>query len=243
MPLEDIIAAHLDELFPGMEICEHHAFRVTRNEDFEVEEDDAENLLKALERELVRRRFGPPVRLEVEETINARVLELLVSELDVSEAEVFRLPGPLDMTGLWTIVSLDRDDLKQRKFVPKTSRQLSEVESAQAPDVLSVVRERDVLLHHPYDSFSTSVQFLLEQAAMDPHVLAIKQTLYRTSGDSPIMDALIVPPKKARSLAIVEIKARFDEQNNIEALHFEQAVARRVRLVGLDPQQIVDGRS
>ena len=132
-----------------MEICEHHAFRVTRNEDFEVEEDDAENLLKALERELVRRRFGPPVRLEVEETIDAHVLDLLVSELDVSEAEVFRLPGPLDMTGLWTIVSLDRDDLKQRKFVPKTSRQLSEVESAKAPDVLSVVRERDVLLHHP----------------------------------------------------------------------------------------------
>ena len=236
VPLEDIIAAHLSELFPGMEICEHHAFRVTRNEDFEVEEDDAENLLKALERELVRRRFGPPVRLEVEETIDARVLDLLVSELDVSEAEVFRLPGPLDMTGLWTIVSLDRDDLKQRKFVPKTSRQLSEVESAQAPDVLSAVRERDVLLHHPYDSFSTSVQLFLEQAATDPHVLAIKQTLYRTSGDSPIVDALIRAAEEGKQvLAIVEIKARFDEQNNIEwARKLEQAGVHVVYgLVGL----------
>ena len=140
-----------------------------------------------------------------------------MSELDVGEAEVFRLPGPLDMTGLWTIVSLDRDDLKRRKFVPKTSRQLSEVESAQAPDVLSVVRERDVLLHHPYDSFSTSVQLFLEQAAMDPHVLAIKQTLYRTSGDSPIVDALIRTAEEGKQvLAIVEIEARFDEQNNIE---------------------------
>ena len=185
---------------------------------------------------MVRRRFGPPVRLEVEETIDARVLDLLVSELDVSEAEVFRLPGPLDMTGLWTIVSLDRDDLKQRKFVPKTSRQLSEVESAQAPDVLSVVRERDVLLHHPYDSFSTSVQLFLEQAAMDPHVLAIKQTLYRTSGDSPIVDALIRAAEEGKQvLAIVEIKARFDEQNNIEwARKLEQAGVHVVYgLVGL----------
>ncbi|MEC7000345.1 MAG: polyphosphate kinase 1, partial [Actinomycetota bacterium] len=161
---------------------------------------------------------------------------LLVSELDVSEAEVFRLPGPLDMTGLWTIVSLDRDDLKQRKFVPKTSRQLSEVESAQAPDVLSVVRERDVLLHHPYDSFSTSVQLFLEQAALDPHVLAIKQTLYRTSGDSPIVDALIRAAEEGKQvLAIVEIKARFDEQNNIEwARKLEQAGVHVVYgLVGL----------
>jgi len=236
VPLEDIIAAHLDELFPGMEILQHHAVRVTRNEDFEVEEDDAENLLKALERELVRRRFGPPVRLEVEETIDAHVLELLVSELDVNGQEVFRLPGPLDMTGLWAIVGLDRDDLKQRKFVPKTSRQLSEVESAKAPDVLSVVRERDVLLHHPYDSFSTSVQLFLEQAAVDPNVLAIKQTLYRTSGDSPIVDALIRAAEEGKQvLALVEIKARFDEQNNIEwARKLEQAGVHVVYgLVGL----------
>jgi len=236
VPLEDVIAAHLDQLFPGMEICEHHTFRVTRNEDVEVEEDDAENLLKALERELVRRRFGPAVRLEVEENIDAHVLELLVSELDISEQEVYRLPGPLDMTGFWAIVGLDRDDLKQRTFVPKTARALSEVESAKAPDILSIVRERDVLLHHPYDSFSTSVQLFLEQAAVDPNVLAIKQTLYRTSGDSPIVRALIRAAEEGKQvLALVEIKARFDEQNNIEwARKLEQAGVHVVYgLVGL----------
>ena len=236
VPLEDIIAAHLSDLFPGMEIREHHAFRVTRNEDVEVEEDDAENLLKALERELVRRRFGPPVRLEVEENIDPYVLDLLVSELDITDLEVFRLPGSLDLTGLWTIVGLDRDDLKQRKFVPKTSRALSDVESSSAPDILSTVRGKDVLLHHPYDSFSTSVQLFLEQAAVDPNVLAIKQTLYRTSGNSPIVDALILAAEEGKQvLAIVEIKARFDEQNNIDwARKLEQAGVHVVYgLVGL----------
>ena len=217
VPLEDVIAAHLHTLFPGMEILQTHTFRVTRNEDVEVEEDDAENLLQALERELMRRRFGPPVRLEVEESIDPHVLELLISELGVNELEVFRLPGPLDLTGLWTLYGLDRDDLKQRRFVGKTSTQLSEVETASAPDVLAMVRERDILLHHPYDSFSTSVQLFLEQAARDPNVLAIKQTLYRTSGDSPIVDALIDAAQAGKQvLALVEIKARFDEQNNIE---------------------------
>lgn len=236
VPLEDVIAANLDALFPGMEIQQTHTFRVTRNEDVEVEEDDAENLLLALERELMRRRFGPPVRLEVEESIDPHVLELLVDELGVSEPEVFRLPGPLDLTGLWTIVGLDRDDLKQPKFVPKTSRQLSEVESAHEPDIISVVREHDVLVHHPYDSFSTSVQLFLEQAARDPHVLAIKQTLYRTSGDSPIVDALIKAAQAGKQvLALVEIKARFDEQNNIEwARKLEEAGVHVVYgLVGL----------
>ncbi|MHB1067918.1 MAG: RNA degradosome polyphosphate kinase [Candidatus Nanopelagicales bacterium] len=236
VPLEDVIAAHLHTLFPGMGIVQTHTFRVTRNEDVEVEEDDAENLLQALERELMRRRFGPPVRLEVEESIDPHVLELLISELGVNELEVFRLPGPLDLTGLWTLVGLDRDDLKERRFVPKTSRQLSEVETATAPDVLAVVRERDVLLHHPYDSFSTSVQLFLEQAARDPHVLAIKQTLYRTSGDSPIVDALIDAAQAGKQvLALVEIKARFDEQNNIEwARKLEEAGVHVVYgLVGL----------
>lgn len=217
VPLEDVIAAHLDELFPGMEILQHHAFRVTRNEDVEVEEDDAENLLKALERELSRRRFGPAVRLEVESSIDPHVLELLMDELDVSEPEVFRLPGPLDLTGLWSIYAVDRDDLKQAGFVPRTSRELAEVESASAPDIIAEVREKDVLVHHPYDSFSTSVQLFLEQAATDPHVLAIKQTLYRTSGDSPIVKALIEAARNGKQvLALVEIKARFDEQNNID---------------------------
>jgi polyphosphate kinase len=216
VPLEDVIAANLSDLFPGMDILQQHSFRVTRNEDLEVEEDDAENLLKALERELNRRRFGPPVRLEVESSIDPYVLELLVRELGISEEEVFSLPGPLDLTGLWTIVGLDREDLQEAKFLPKTSPQLSEVETAAPPDVLEAMRDHDVLLHHPYDSFSTSVQRFLEQAAADPKVLAIKQTLYRTSGDSPIVDALIDAAQAGKQvLALVEIKARFDERANI----------------------------
>mgnify|MGYP003599448819 FL=1 len=216
LPLEDIIAAHLGQLFPGMEVLEHHSFRVTRNEDVEVEEDDAENLLKALERELMRRRFGPPVRLEVVESISAHVLDLLVRELGVSEQEVFRLPWPLDLTGLWDVVGLDREDLKDPPFIPKTSIELAEVETAKAPDVLDAMRDKEVLLHHPYDSFSTSVQRFLEQAAADSKVLAIKQTLYRTSGDSPIIDALIDAAHQGKQvLALVEIKARFDEEANI----------------------------
>jgi polyphosphate kinase len=218
VPLEDVIAEHLDLLFPGMNILQHHVFRVTRNEDLEVEEDDAENLLKALERELSKRRFGPPVRLEVEETINPHVLDLLVRELGVAENEVFVLPGPLDLRGLWAFVGLNRDDLSDPAFVPKTNRYLVQnKESASAPDVLDAMRRHDVLLHHPYDSFSTSVQRFLEQAAADPKVLAIKQTLYRTSGDSPIIDALIDAAEAGKQvLALVEIKARFDESANIK---------------------------
>lgn len=217
VPIEDVIAAHLEELFPGMEVLEHHTFRLTRNEDLEVEEDDAENLLQALEKELMRRRFGPPVRLEVEESIDRYVLDLLVRELKISEAEVYPLPGPLDLTGLFGIGALDRPELKYPKFIAGTHRDLAEVESASAPDIFAALRERDVLLHHPYDSFSTSVQAFLEQAAADPDVLAIKQTLYRTSGDSPIVDALIDAAESGKQvLVLVEIKARFDEQANIK---------------------------
>lgn len=216
VPLEDIISHHLDHLFPGMEVLEHHTFRVTRNEDFEVEEDDAENLLKAMEQELLRRRFGPPVRLELAEGISPRIRRLLVRELGVVESEVYTLPAPLDLTGLNLIADLDRADLQYPKFVPTTHKFLAEVESARPTDIFSAIRERDILLHHPYDSFSTSVQTFLEQAAADPSVLAIKQTLYRTSGDSPIIDALIDAADAGKQvLALVEIKARFDEQNNI----------------------------
>jgi len=216
VPLEDVIGEHLKRLFPGMEVLGAHTFRVTRNEDLEVEEDDAENLLKALEKGLLRRRFGPPVRLEVEESIDARVLELLISELGVSPTEVFRLRGPLDLTGLHGIADLDREDLKYPAFVPTTHLLLAEVESASPVDVFEAARRHDVLLHHPYDSFATSVQRFLEQAAADPHVLAIKQTLYRTSGDSPIIDALIDAAEAGKQvLVIVEIKARFDEEANI----------------------------
>jgi polyphosphate kinase len=237
VPLEDVIAAHLEELFPGMEVLAHHMFRVTRNEDLEVEEDDVENLLQALEKELLRRRFGPPVRLEVEESIDDYVLELLVRELNVSESEVYPLPGPLDLTGLSEVAAaMDRPDLKYPKFVAGTHRDLAQVESAQPPDVFAALRERDVLLHHPYDSFSTSVQAFLEQAASDPDVLAIKQTLYRTSGDSPIVDALIDAAESGKQvLVLVEIKARFDEQANIKwARKLEEAGCHVVHgLVGL----------
>ncbi|UYG18001.1 RNA degradosome polyphosphate kinase [Brachybacterium huguangmaarense] len=214
--LEDVIAANLDQLFPGMEIVDHHLFRVTRNEDLEVEEDDAENLLHALEKELLRRRFGAPVRLELEEDIEPEVRDWLVRELGVAGAEVFELPGLLDLRGLTEVADLDAPILHYPAFVPATNLQLKEVESASQPDVFAAIRKRDILLHHPYDSFSTSVQAFLEQAAADPQVLAIKQTLYRTSGDSPIVDALIDAAEAGKQvLALVEIKARFDEQNNI----------------------------
>ena len=216
LPLEELIAAHLGDLFPGMHVVEHQTFRVTRNEDLEVEEDEAENLLDALERELTRRRFGPPVRLEVVDTIGEHMLELITAELGVSEQEVFHLPAPLDLRALNDIVSLERDDLKYPRFVPRISKELAEQETSAPIDVLDIMRERDILLHHPYHSFSTSVQRFIEQAAADPNVLAIKQTLYRTSGDSPIVDALIEAAENGKQvLAIVEIKARFDEENNI----------------------------
>lgn len=236
LPLEQLISAHLHDLFPGMEIVDHQAFRVTRNEDLEVEEDEAENLLDALERELTRRRFGPPVRLEVVDTVSDHLLETLVAELRVTPSEVFRLPAPLDLRALNDVVALERDALKYPRFVPRTSRDISEQETASALDVLDVMRERDILLHHPYDSFSTSVQRFLEQAAVDERVLAIKQTLYRTSGDSPIVDALIEAAQNGKQvLAIVEIKARFDEENNISwARKLEEAGVHVVYgLVGL----------
>lgn len=225
VPLEDIIAAHLGTLFPGMEIEHFNFFRVTRNEDVEVEEDDAENLLTVMERELLRRRFGPPVRLEVEDSIDPSLLETLVEELDVTPAEVFYVPWPLDLRGLSKIGDLPREDLLLPAFVPKTAAGLVTAESASAPNVLEAMRKGDVLLHHPYDSFSTSVQLFLQQAAVDPQVLAIKQTLYRTSGDSPIVQALIQAAEWGKQvLALVEIKARFDEEANIEwARQLEQA--------------------
>ena len=236
VPLEDVIAAHLKRLFPGMDVLSAHTFRVTRNEDLEVEEDDAENLLQALEKELLRRRFGPPVRLEVEESIDEHILDLLVSELGVAEAEVFRLRGPLDLRGLGDIADLDRAELKYPGFVPSTHSHLAEVESASPVDVFAALDRTDVLLHHPYDSFSTSVQRFIEQAANDPHVLAIKQTLYRTSGDSPVIDALIDAAESGKQvLVVVEIKARFDEQANIRwARKLEQSGCHVVYgLVGL----------
>lgn len=214
--IEDVIGHHLDHLFPGMEVLEYHTFRVTRNEDLEVEEDDAENLLQAMETELLKRRFGPAVRLEVSEGISDFVLNFLVVKLEISMADVFRLPEPLDLTCLNILHDLDIRDLLYPPFLPVTAAGLAEVESATPTDIFESIRNGDVLLHHPYDSFSTSVQQFVTQAAKDPRVLAIKQTLYRTSGDSPIVQALIDAAQAGKQvLAIVEIKARFDEEANI----------------------------
>ena len=233
--LEEVIGQFLDMLFPGMEVMQHHTFRVTRNEDLEVDEDEGENLLLALEKELLRRRFGPPVRLEVADDINPQVLDLLVRELDVEEQDVYHLPAPLDLKGLSEIAFLKRPELRYPQHKVVTNRYLQAAEDEKA-DIFSVLREREVLVHHPYESFTTSVQAFLEQAAADPHVLAIKQTLYRTSGDSPIVDALIQAAEAGKQvLALVEIKARFDEQNNIGwARKLEQAGVHVVYgLVGL----------
>ncbi len=221
VPLEDVIGAHLPQLFPGMEVLQWHTFRVTRNADLEVDEDEVENLLQALERELLRRRFGPPVRLEVEESMDPHVLDLLVRELGVGDAEVYRVPGPVDLSALWSMAELDRPDLKYQPFVPVTHPRLLDAEKSGAEkggpgDFFAALRQGDVLVHHPYDSFATSVQAFIERAAADPDVLAIKQTLYRTSGDSPIVDALIEAAEMGKQvLVLVEIKARFDEQANI----------------------------
>ncbi len=226
VPLEEIISRHLGQLFAGMEVLDHATFRVTRNEDIEVEEDDAENLLYALEKELLRRKVGrPPVRLEVEDDIDETMLATIISELDVAPGEVFHLPTPLDLTGLFALEDSRREDLKYPGFLPITHPDLAEVESASPADMFKALKRRDVLVQHPYDSFATSVQRFIEQAAADPAVLAIKQTLYRTSGDSPIVDALIEAAQAGKQvLAVVEIKARFDEQNNISwARQLEQA--------------------
>ena len=214
--MEDLIIAHLESLFPGMIIKEARSFRVTRNEDIDVEEDDAENLLNAMEKELLRRRFGPPIRLEISDETSPFLSQLLADQLRVSPDEVYRLPAPLDATVLFELGGIDRPDLKYRPFIPTTNRQIAEVESSRAQDIFAAIRERDILLHHPYDSFSTSVQAFLAQAAADPKVLAIKQTLYRTSSNSPIIDALIDAAHAGKQvLALVEIKARFDEDANI----------------------------
>ena len=223
LPMEELIAAFLNVLFPGLEIVEHHAFRITRNADFEVEEDRDEDLLQALERELARRRFGSPVRLEVADDMTENMLELLLRELDVHPGDVIEVPGLLDLSSLWQIYGVDRPALKDPPFVPATPPAFGERETPKS--IFSTLRDGDVLVHHPYDSFSTTVQRFIEQAAADPNVLAIKQTLYRTSGDSPIVNALIDAAEAGKQVvALVEIKARFDEQANIKwARALEQA--------------------
>jgi len=216
IPLEDLISNHLDSLFPGMEILAHHEFRVTRNEDVNVDEDESENLIKSLEKQILNRRFGPPIRLEITDDMDEVTLGLLVRELKITEQEVYRLPAPLNLGGLFQLTRIDRPALKYSRHVPITSRSLMPTEGNERADIFRAIARKDILLHHPYESFSTSVQAFLEQAAADPDVLAIKQTLYRTSGDSPIVEALIDAAEAGKAvLALVEIKARFDETANI----------------------------
>ncbi len=212
LPMEELIAAFLPVLFPGMEVVEKHAFRITRNADMDVEDRD-EDLLQALERELARRRFGPPVRLEVSGNMSEHMLGLLLRELDVNPGDVINLPGLLDLSALWQVYAVDRPALKDPPFVPATHPAFGET----GKSIFATLRDGDVFVHHPYESFSTSVQRFVEQAAADPDVLAIKQTLYRTSGDSPIVNALIEAADAGKQVvALVELKARFDEQANIK---------------------------
>ncbi|MGW0503648.1 RNA degradosome polyphosphate kinase [Micromonospora sp. NPDC003241] len=215
VPVEDVISVHLGQLFSGMQVVECHLFRVTRNAEVEVDEDRDEDLLQALERELARRRFGPPVRLEVAASISDHMLELLVRELDMDAQDVLRVRGLLDLSALWQLYGeADRPDLKDPPFVPATHPRLAEGEVPRS--VFATLRDGDVLVHHPYHSFATSVQRFVEQAAADPNVLAIKQTLYRTSGDSPIVDALVDAAEAGKQVVVlVELKARFDEVANI----------------------------
>ena len=210
VPMEDVIAAHLPELFKGLDVIEHHVFRVTRGRDLEIDEDVTEDLLKSLERELTRRRFGPAVRLEVEESMSSDMLDSLETELGVDTRAVYRLPGPLDLSGLSAIADLDLPKLKYPAFVPSDTALPADT------SIFSALAERDVLVHLPYDSFAATVQRLVVSAAADPRVLAIKQTLYRTSGDSEIVDALIDAAESGKQVVVVvEIKARFDERPNI----------------------------
>ncbi|MBA3266861.1 MAG: polyphosphate kinase 1, partial [Acidimicrobiia bacterium] len=215
VPVEQVIAAHLDTLFPGMDIQNREPFRVTRNADLALGEEEADDLLAAVELELRRRRFGRAVRLEVDSRMSDETRELLMRELEVEPDDLYAVEGPLDLGGLWSVYELDRPELKDETWVGVTQPALVDAEGNPA-DMFAVLREGEVLVHHPYDSFATSVVAFVEQAAADPSVLAIKQTLYRTSGDSPIVKALIRAAEAGKQVAVlVELKARFDEQANI----------------------------
>ena len=213
--LEQLIAANLPRLFPHMEIGRHHAFRVTRNADLDLEESEADDLLAAVETELRRRRFGRAVRLEVDQDTPVEVRELLLDELELTSDDVYESSAPLGLGQLWALHALDRPDLHEAPWVPMTQPRLATAGDGPV-DIFSVLKERDVLVHHPYDSFTTSVEAFITEAADDPNVLAIKQTLYRTSEDTAIVSALVRAAEQGKQVAaLVEVKARFDEQANI----------------------------
>jgi polyphosphate kinase len=234
--IDQLIEANLDTLFSGMEVLEHHLFRVTRNADLAIEEDEADDLLLAIEEELRRRRFGEAVRLEVERSMPATTKALLLRGLGLDEGDCYEISGMLDLTGLWAIAELDRPDLKPHPWTPVTPPRLMPPDEDEPADVFAAIRAGDVLIHHPYESFGASVERFITQAADDPDVLSIKQTLYRTTGDSPILQALIRAADRGKQVVVlVEIKARFDEEANIIwARKLERAGAHVVYgLVGL----------
>jgi polyphosphate kinase len=236
VPIEQVIAANLDDLFTGMQVVDTHLFRVTRNADFSIEEDEADDLLLAIEEELRRRRFGEAVRLEVERSMPAATRTLIMRGLGLEPEDVYEVAGMLDLTALWRIVEMDRPDLKTEPWTPVTPARLVPPDEDEPADVFAAVRAGDILVHHPYESFAASVERFITQAADDPDVLTIKQTLYRTSGDSPIVQSLIRAAERGKQVVVlVEIKARFDEEANIIwARKLERAGAHVVYgLVGL----------
>ncbi|MCB1255675.1 MAG: polyphosphate kinase 1 [Microthrixaceae bacterium] len=215
--LENVIGAHIDSLFPGMEVLTSTAFRVTRNADLSLDDDDTDDLMASIESELRRRRFGKAVRLEVEDGLSDEMLELLVEELDINETDVVRREAPLDLGGLWAVHAIDRDELKYSPYIPVTPPRMRRDDDDEALDMFRVLRNGDMLVHHPYEGFVSSVEEFIHQAAVDPKVLAIKLTLYRTSGDSPIVASLVRAAEAGKQVAVlVELKARFDEERNIE---------------------------
>ena len=234
--LEQVIAANLDMLFSGMTILETHLFRVTRDADLELQEDEADDLMLALEEELRRRRFGEAVRLEFEKTMPSSMRHILEKGVGVDPADCYEIPDMLDHTGLWQIAGLDRPDLKLPPYSPVVPPRLVPAEEGEPVDVFAAIRNGDILVHHPYESFAASTQLFISQAASDPDVLSIKMTLYRTSGDSPIVRDLIAAADRGKQVVVlVEIKARFDEEANIVwARKLEKAGAHVVYgLVGL----------
>ena len=216
IPLEDLIAIHLQELFPGMIIQDHYTFRITRNQDIDLDEDESEDILTSIEQELARRRFGPPVRLEIENGVDEKLVEKLAEEIKINPENIIHIDAPLDLTSLHKIADLDFPGLKFERFRSRTAKALSEVDQEDPDLFFAAIRQGEILLHHPYESFTSSVVQFLQNAAQDPQTLAIKQTLYRTSGDSPIVEALIEAAEAGKQvLAVIEIRARFDEQANV----------------------------
>jgi polyphosphate kinase len=216
LPLEELIAIHLQDLFPGMIIEDHYTFRITRNQDMDLDEEESEDILTSIEQELARRRFGPPVRLEIENGVDEKLVEKLAQEIKINPENVFHMDAPLDLTSLNKIADLDFPELKFDRFRSRTAKALSEVDQEDPDLFFAAIRQGEILLHHPYESFTSSVVQFLQNAAQDPQTLAIKQTLYRTSGDSPVVEALIEAAEAGKQvLAVIEIRARFDEQANV----------------------------